>query len=122
MEALARTTDPITSHEAAHHVKASALRAQMLHLIRRASDGVIWDDLRAAFPGVKETSISPRVKELERMRVICRDGEKRLGASGVRQLVCRAVGGSSESVAAQQADPVDASTVLQQFLCVQSAQ
>lgn len=86
----ARNTDPDTSHEAAGLINAAAIRERMLAVIRAAGPvGAIWDDLRAALPGVAETSISPRIKELQSAGLIVRLGDKRRGASGFNQLVCR---------------------------------
>jgi hypothetical protein len=87
----ARRSDPATSHEAAQKIDPAAIRRRMVQIVRASADGVIWDDLRTAFPGVKETSISPRIKEVETAGLVYRSGEKRRGSSGVNQLVIRAV-------------------------------
>lgn len=87
----ARNTDPSTSHEAARKFRVEHLREKMLQLIQAGGEnGVIWDDLRDGFDGVQETSLSPRIKELETAGLVYRNGDKRVGRSGTRQLVIRA--------------------------------
>lgn len=93
-EALARNTDPETSHEAAHSMDDAVTRLEkVVTLAIRASGdrGATWDEL-AALTGIDKASISPRFKPLRRKGQICSrtvEGEivKRAGNSGRGQIV-----------------------------------
>jgi DNA-binding MarR family transcriptional regulator len=89
MNALARATDPGTSHDAAQSVSATVLEAQVLRAIRDSGDrGATLDEIMER-TGLEKVTASPRAKPLEGKGLIVRAG-KRPGLSGRAQTVWRA--------------------------------
>lgn len=73
-------------------LKHENLRDEVLELIQAAGErGLIGDEVRSHFEGrgFKDGSINTRFSELERLGLICRNGDTRAGASGRQQLVLR---------------------------------
>ena len=93
-EALARTHDPKTSWEAAEKVNTNRLEGIVLRAIKECGkEGAIHDDVYARlelekYPNkIRESSITPRYKQLENKGLIYRDGTTRKGSMGRSQLV-----------------------------------
>jgi hypothetical protein len=90
---MARTDDPDTSHAAARSIDASALEALVLETIARFPDGCIADDVKAANPQHRRTTLNPRFAPLLRSGAIVDTGERRIAASGRSQRVVKFVPG-----------------------------
>jgi DNA-binding MarR family transcriptional regulator len=88
--ALARATDPGTSHEAAAKVDVTTTEAKVLEVIRLFPEGAIADDI-AKWSGLRDGSVTPRLKPLVLKGWIEPTGETRPGLSGRRQQVYRMV-------------------------------
>lgn len=89
-EALARTHDPKTSWEAAEKVDTNRLEGIVLRAIKACGEkGAIHDDVyaRLELHKIRESSITPRYKQLENKGLIYRDGTTRKGSMGRSQLV-----------------------------------
>ena len=89
-EALARTHDPKTSWEAAEKVDTNRLEGIVLRAIKASGEkGAIHDDVYAklGLHNIRESSITPRYKQLENKGLIYRDGTTRKGSMGRSQLV-----------------------------------
>ena len=98
-DALARTHDPKTSWEAAEKVDTNRLESLVLTVVRlHGADGAthdqvfnymedtqLWKKYTAIMP--RESSITPRYKQLENKGLIYRDGTTRKGGMGRSQLV-----------------------------------
>lgn len=89
MEALARNTDPDTSHAAAEAVDARGLCEIIYRVIAGYPDGCIADDVEAALPHILSHSLTPRYKQMVDAGMIEITGEKRKGDSGHYQQVRR---------------------------------
>lgn len=84
--ALARRTDPETSHAAAATVPVTELEAIVLDQIRRAEPyGMTIDEL-VAMTGLPKVSLSPRLRPLFNKGLVTTCG-KRKGDSGRMQIV-----------------------------------
>lgn len=90
--ALARRSDPTTSHEAAATVPISDLEAICLTAIRRDSVGLTSEEL-AAVTRLSLVTVSPRLRPMAKKGLIY-DGGKRKNLSGRMAIVWCAVGGS----------------------------
>lgn len=88
--AFARATDPATSHAAAAAVDATAKEAVVLAAIAQFPEGCIADDI-ARVTGLRDGTVTPRLRPLLRKGLIERTGESRPGVSGRHQMVHRAV-------------------------------
>mgnify|MGYP002625773107 FL=1 len=87
---LARTHDPKTSWEAAEKVDTNRLEGIVLRAIKSSGrKGAIHDDVYAKLElhNIRESSITPRYKQLENKGLIYRDGTTRKGSMGRSQLV-----------------------------------
>lgn len=98
-EALARTHDPKTSWEAAEKVDTNRLESLVLTVVKEhGANGAthdqvfnylentqLWKKYTAMMP--RESSITPRYKQLENKGLIYRDGTTRKGSMGRSQLV-----------------------------------
>ena len=98
-EALARTHDPKTSWEAAEKVDTNKLESLVLkvlthfgsvggtndELLSYLYDTQIWKEYTAIMP--KESSITPRYKQLINKGLVYRDGTTRKGSMGRSQIV-----------------------------------
>jgi hypothetical protein len=89
MEALARNTDPDTSHAAAAAVDARGLCEIIYRVISGYPDGCIADDVEAALPHILSHSLTPRYRQMIDAGMIEVTGEKRKGDSGHYQQVRR---------------------------------
>lgn len=83
---LARHSDPSTSHAAAAAVDVTAKEQAVLDAIRQFPKGCIADDI-ARVTGLRDGSVTPRLRPLLRKGLIQRTGESRPGMSGRHQLV-----------------------------------
>ena len=89
---LARTYDPITSHEAAQSVDTTALERMVFKAIQRhGQHGCIADDVLEEFSSHAYSSITARFSALERKNYIACGPEKRKGRSGRGQRIMRAI-------------------------------
>ena len=88
--AVARNTDPATSHQAAEHaaLKAGTHRALALRALARAADGLTDFEL-AQRTGIQQTSIGKRRGELVRMGLAESAGTTRPAPSGSPAMVWR---------------------------------
>ena len=98
-EALARTHDPKTSWEAAEKVDTNKLESLVLRVLSELGDRggtndevleylhdtQLWKKYTAMFP--KESSITPRYKQLINKGLVYRDGTTRKGSMGRSQIV-----------------------------------
>jgi hypothetical protein len=85
---LARTNDPITSHQAAASIKANYLEALVLRAIRESGkQGMTADELLDKFSHLSYSSITARPASLKRKGLIRDSGERRPGRSGRTQSV-----------------------------------
>jgi len=98
-EALARTHDPKTSWEAAEKVDTNKLESLVLRVLTELGDKggtndevleylhdtQLWKKYTAIFP--KESSITPRYKQLINKGLIYRDDTTRKGSMGRNQIV-----------------------------------
>jgi hypothetical protein len=88
-EALARGSDPITSHEAAASVRG-AVSARLYRLIlwalSRHPEGLICSEI-VVMVCEQWNTISPRLKPMRKVYLIHDSGEMRTGPSGRRQIV-----------------------------------
>jgi DNA-binding MarR family transcriptional regulator len=84
MEALARRTDPETSHEAAALVNVTKAEAKVLLALRRENG--TWDEITAR-TGMRAGTVSPRFRPLREKGLIRQTGEVRPGESGAKQTV-----------------------------------
>lgn len=85
--ALARKTDPETSHEAAYGVKVAPLEAVVLEAIKASPAGCTADELAVKLPTVPMNTLTPRFASLMRKGLIRDTGERRQGRSGRFQRV-----------------------------------
>ena len=88
-QALARDTDPDTSHAAAEAVDAQGLCEIIYKVIAGYKDGCISDDVEAALPHILSHSLTPRYRQMVDAGMIEVTGEKRKGDSGHYQQVRR---------------------------------
>jgi DNA-binding IclR family transcriptional regulator len=84
-DAVARHSDPETSHAAAESVDTAALERFVLEALRERPDGATSEEL-ADETGLSLVTISPRLKPLEGKNLAVRDG-KRKNRSGVSAIV-----------------------------------
>ncbi len=98
-EALARTHDPKTSWEAAEKVDTNKLESLVLRVLSELGDRggtndevleylhdtQLWKKYTVMFP--KESSITPRYKQLINKGLVYRDGTTRKGSMGRSQIV-----------------------------------
>ena len=86
-----RNSDPAASHAGAAAINPHMGRLQrdaMIVFLDAGERGATNEDLYAAYPGLQEHSIRPRVNELKRMGFIERLG-RRMGSHGVAITVWR---------------------------------
>ena len=88
-QALARDTDPDTSHAAAEAVDAQGLCEIIYKLMAGYKDGCISNDVEAALPHILSHSLTPRYRQMVDAGMIEVTGEKRKGDSGHYQQVRR---------------------------------
>jgi DNA-binding MarR family transcriptional regulator len=88
MEALARRTDPDTSHEAAASVKVQKVEARVLRAMAEM-DGVGTWDLISDRSGLRPGTVSPRFAPLRGKGLIVESGSLRPGSSGRSQTLWR---------------------------------
>ena len=85
---LSRTSDPITSHQAAASIKSNDLEALVLRAIRESGkQGMTADELLEKFPDLSYSSITARPASLKRKGLIKDSGGRRPGRSGRSQAV-----------------------------------
>jgi DnaJ-class molecular chaperone len=89
---LHRVGDPDTSVEAAHAVDTTKLEAMVFNVIKRyGPNGCIQDDVLKHFRGYPYSSITARFRALLDKPLIEDAGERRVGNSGRKQRVLRAL-------------------------------
>ena len=78
--ALARHTDPGTSHDAAARMAygVATLETMVVQCLRAAPSGLTTDEI-ATHTGVRLVSVSPRMKPLELRGLVVRTAERRDG-------------------------------------------
>jgi predicted ArsR family transcriptional regulator len=84
----ARRSDPVTSFLAAERVNASQLEETVLQVLGAHPQGLTTEQIAAA-TGLSLVTVSPRLKPLERKRLVFRDGA-RANASGRQAVVWKA--------------------------------
>ena len=88
-DALARGSDPVTSHEAAASVRgvvSARLQRLILWALSRHPEGLICSEMVVMIYEQWNT-VSPRLKPLRLAKLIHDSGEMRVGPSGHRQIV-----------------------------------
>lgn len=85
--ALARKTDPQTSHEAASGVQTSPLESLVLEALKASPRGCTADELADKLPDIRMNTLTPRFASLMRKGLIRDTGERRAGKSGRFQRV-----------------------------------
>lgn len=84
---MARSTDPITSHEAAQSIDTTELERIVYETIRQFPNGCISDEVLRLLPTYTHQTISPRYAPLIRKGWVIDTGEKRKARSGRSQRV-----------------------------------
>jgi len=90
-QALARNTDPVTSHEAAESVRGAVsarLQRLLLVLLDLYPDGLTCSEA-AAMLRMPRDSLSPRFPSLRHLKLVHDSGGRRAGPTGRRQIVWR---------------------------------
>lgn len=92
MRPLARSTDPVTSHQAALFAtgKAESHRVMALRVLKAHPEGLTDFEL-AERTGVAQTSIGVRRKELVQMGLVVATLERRPSPSGAKAIVWKAL-------------------------------
>lgn len=93
MVALARTSDPTTSHLAAGSVGATDLEAVVLEAVRKFPDGATLDDVMSILNDMSVVTVSPRFRPLLEKGFIVDTGKKRRGKAGRNQRVVKVIEG-----------------------------
>ena len=89
-QALARNTDPDTSHAAAASIDALRLCLKVYEvMVRYGPDGCIADDVGNSLPQIKSNSLTPRYRQMIDAGMIEVTGERRQGNSRRYQQVRR---------------------------------
>jgi DNA-binding MarR family transcriptional regulator len=81
MSALARNTDPFSSHKSAHSVKASAIGKEMTVLDSLRKLGPMTTHKIAEMTGLTVVTVSPRIKPLRKKGLVEDSGDRELGRS-----------------------------------------
>lgn len=90
-QALARHTDPETSHDAADSVPATKLEAKILAVLKGiARPGATTEEL-AQLTQLSLVTVSPRMKPMQRKHLVVDSGFRRRGLSGRNQIIWRAL-------------------------------
>ncbi len=85
---LARTHDPVTSHEAAQSVDTSHMEQVVLEAIQDfGADGCISDQVLAKLSHHRYSTITARYKQLKEKGLVSVDHRKRKAISGRSQLI-----------------------------------
>ena len=84
---LVRNDDPSTSHAAAEQPNVTAMERIVLHAIDQFPNGCISDDVLAAIPQYRYSTVTARYKQLKEKGLVIVDDTKRKGESGRQQLV-----------------------------------
>jgi DNA-binding transcriptional regulator GbsR (MarR family) len=74
--AYARNEDPLTSHEAAAQVNVNNLEGIVVDTLLRNPEGLTVDEL-SEVTGIRDKSISPRMKPLEKKELVWRNGKRK---------------------------------------------
>jgi DNA-binding HxlR family transcriptional regulator len=85
--ALARSTDPETSHEAAKLIDASRIEWIILDEFRKARKGLTAEELSRRIPGIPLNTLTPRLAPLLRRGLLINAFERRKASSGRYQRV-----------------------------------
>jgi len=88
---MVRSSDPITSIEAAEQVDSTKLESMVYEAIAKHPNGLTSDEIMLYFPNHGVQTISPRYAPLIRKGLIEDSGEKRKGKSGKFQRVLKVV-------------------------------
>ena len=88
---MVRSSDPITSIEAAEQVDSTKLESMVYEAIAKHPNGCTSDEIMVHFPNHGVQTISPRYAPLIRKGLIEDSGEKRKGKSGKFQRVLKVV-------------------------------
>lgn len=87
MNAVARTSDPSTSHDAAASVHSTSLEAKILDKLKSyAAPGATTYELAAAL-ALSLVSVSPRMKPMQKKGLVRDTGYRARGASGRQQII-----------------------------------
>jgi DNA-binding transcriptional ArsR family regulator len=89
--ALARRTDPSTSHEAAKSVDPTPLETRIYRCLQLLRGGATASEL-VDLTGLNWNTLSPRLAPLRRKNLIRDSGKRRKGPSGRSQIVWEANG------------------------------
>ncbi len=84
--AKARSSDPITSHEAAQSIRPTNLEQVVLDGLRLCGNGATSDEL-AEKMRMDRDSVSPRMRPLQKKGFVRLTDQTRVGKSGRRQVV-----------------------------------
>ena len=88
--ALARGTDPDTSHQAAESLDTADLEWAVYEVVKTFSNGCIADEVEQRMPGCRSHSITPRFAPLIRKGPIVDTGRRMKAPSGRPQRVVMA--------------------------------
>lgn len=88
---LARSSDPDTSHAAAHAVHTEAMTAAVLAVVERRGPSTV--DEVATELGIDRERLSKRMSDLKNLGQVVDTGSRRVGRAGRWQIVWRAVDG-----------------------------
>ncbi len=96
--ALARGTDPDTSHEAAQSMDTNELENLVYQIIAKHPNGCIADDVERELSHLRSNSITPRFAPLIRKGFIVDTGERRRASSGRSQRVVKVLVDKTERI------------------------
>ncbi len=82
----ARSSDPVTSQEAAGQLDLNRLEQATLEALRRSACGLTTHEI-AEETGRERDSISPRMKRLVKAGLVCDSGEKRIPQGRTRRAI-----------------------------------
>ena len=88
---MVRTTDPVTSMDAAESIDSTKLEQMVYEVIAMYPNGCTSDEVLQHFPHHGVQTISPRFAPLIRKGFIEDTGEKRKASSGRSQRVMKAI-------------------------------
>ena len=91
MTALARSTDPSTSHSAAASFNTTDIETTVLKAVASFPDGATLDDVMSVLSDMSVVTVSPRFRPLMTKGLIRDTGEKRMGKAGRKQRVVQAI-------------------------------
>ena len=85
--ALARSTDPETSHDAAASIDANRLELIVLEEFRGAKKGLTAEELSKRLPGLPLNTITPRIAPLVRKGYLIPTGRRKVSSGRFQRVL-----------------------------------